>query len=203
MDARRGLMATLREEAPGSFLHPSLFERRNYSTDLLNGIVHLVLPVVRHTPPPVGVAPLLTDELDVLIEPFSPAWERTELDAEAYLALPHAYSLPWPPEENHLDQVLARRHLRRDIRLVVPHHAAATDAVALTDLALTLPRRAARPFVACRPNLRAFPCSFPGAGHVTQEWATDRARSDRIAFLRDVLVRVVNGVQEQSPTGAG
>lgn len=184
----------LRGEAPGCTLFASLYERRDYTNDLLNGVADLVLSVGGHTPPSVGIGVehLLEDELMVMIGVRSPVWNSPKLAGADYLALSHVYSLPWPTEANHLDQVLARDHKARGIRVFAPSHAIAADIVSATDLALTLPSRVVRHLCRGRDDLRTLSCPFPGAGRISLEWAVDRAKTGRIRFLRDVVARAVD-----------
>lgn len=188
------LSRLLRDEAPSCTLHASLYARRDYTSDLLHGIADLVLSVGGHTPPSagIGVEHLLADELMVLVGPRSAAWTSSELDGAGYLALPHVYSLPWPIEANHLDQVLARGHMARTIRSFAPSHAIAADIASATDLALTLPSRVVHRLCHGRADLRMLPCPFPGAGQVSLEWAVDRAKTGRVRFLQDALKRSIS-----------
>lgn len=172
------LLERVRSQAPGVDIAVSDLSERRLPEQLETGEIDVAIVPQMDVPsaPPAGPsAPglvrrtLFRDRFVCLMRADHPAFgqrrsaraaaKKTRLTLETYLALSHVLVSPTGEGPGVVDQVLARRGLRRRIALRLPHFYSALSIVAQSDLIVTAPSAMARllrpelPVVAVPPPL--------------------------------------------------
>ncbi|MBM9401083.1 LysR family transcriptional regulator [Gluconacetobacter azotocaptans] len=196
------LYSRLDEVAPGIDLVILPFERRSYSRDLLQGIVDFVLSVGGDYGTESGITHdlLYSDTLTSVVGPSSPLHGLPLLDIELWLDQPHIYSVPWPLQDNYLDQWLARNKRPRRIAVSLSHYGAIPHLLQCTRLVATLPGRLAEVLTATWSELRMLPLPAEVAsGEVFLEFAQSFADQPALAATREFIVDVVGNELRTQP----
>lgn len=145
-----GLIERLSEEAPGAGVEAVPFADDSLR-GLASGDIDLLLVTDDFDAPPTLHARNLFRESYVCV--VSRRHSLADLPADAplpltdYLAWPHVLVVVFGGRQGLVDRQLAKRKLTRRIVLWLPYFGAAPLVAARTDVILTIPERAARPFL--------------------------------------------------------
>lgn len=140
-----------------------------------------------------AMEPLYTDDFACLVRRDHPI-VKSRLTLERYLALPHVLVAPRDtgPGPGVVDDALARKGLRRHIRVYTRYFVSAPEIVAQTDCVLTLPTRLARVAADRLPVRILAPPIGLEPFTVYRIWNATRSDEPALAWFNDVLADVVN-----------
>ncbi len=186
------LMQALAREAPGVTLRTTGVGGAALADAMAAGHVHLALGWLPDLRTGFYQQALFRQGYVCLMRRGHPAL-AAPLDRAAFLALDHVHIEASGTGHAQVDEQLARRGLRRRIRLTVPDHVALGYVLAGTDLVATVPERfAARvcdalPLAAC-----ALPVRLPPAA-IQQVWHARAHRDPAHQWLRALVARAFGG----------
>jgi DNA-binding transcriptional LysR family regulator len=143
--------------APDISWQSAYIPRRELPTSLARGDIDLAIDAPLMVDAQLNHVPLLSDRYVCALRPGHPA-ARGELGLEEYLSLCHIHISSRRKGVGIVDGALRRQGLQRRIVMWTPHYLAAPLHVLQTDLALTLPFRAASQFDL---EIRELPLSVP------------------------------------------
>ncbi|KQX00183.1 LysR family transcriptional regulator [Massilia sp. Root418] len=184
------LLGALAQEAPGVRVEVQAFTGRDEAVALLDaGKVDVAIGVA----PTVQESRILSRELlrDRFVTLVASGQRRAhkKMDLDAYLALGHVLVSPEGNRHGLVDQVLAERGLKRDVRLTLPHMFAVPAILRQTGYTATLLRRVAL-HSAQAGELLMLPPPVPLpdiAFHMIWHRRNDSQAAQR--WLRDLMVR--------------
>jgi DNA-binding transcriptional LysR family regulator len=139
-----GLMAHIRQHAPGLRINSIHVERQDMAEALRQGRVDAVVDVVLPVGPEVVHQRLLLDRLVVVARGQHPMLEAGSLTLPAYLGASHVLVSARPQGLGLEDFELSRQGQRRQIGLRCRNYFAACRVVSMTDMLLTMPEQYAR-----------------------------------------------------------
>jgi DNA-binding transcriptional LysR family regulator len=154
-----GVLARLRDEAPGLDLDVRPVPREGSGPGLEDGVFDLAVEVRPRDQPGLKQRVIGEDEFVCLVRADHPGVGDT-LDLETYLRLPHALISPQGEGTGIVDRTLAELGRTRRIALRIRYFLAAPLLVAQSDLILTAPRSIAEALLPLAP-LRLFPPPLP------------------------------------------
>jgi len=183
------VLELLRSEAPGVKIMVQPMPA-DPGARLASGEVELVVgPPV---PPQAGLVQQVVghDDFVVLARRGHPALRRGKLSAEAFAGASHVLVTRGVPGASIVDEVLARRGLRRRIAVQVAHSVTAPFLVARSDLFLTTGKSLAREFCGHLPLVMVdHPLDLPGFDAL-MTWH-ERSRNDQAhSWFRQLAARV-------------
>ncbi|MGC4060713.1 MAG: LysR family transcriptional regulator [Aquabacterium sp.] len=154
-----GLMARIRQHAPGVSVNSIQVERHDIADALRQGRIDAAVDIVLPMPAEVSHTRLVLDKLVVVARKKHPAL-RKPLRLDTYLAASHVLVSARRQGLGLEDHELSRQGLRRQIGLRCRHYFAGCRVVSQTDMLLTMPEQYAR---VANPHfdnvLHAFPLS--------------------------------------------
>lgn len=122
-----------------------------------------------------------------------PGETRRKLSVEDYLAMAHVHVASADNSHRLIEDFLRERKLRRTVALQLPHFSVLPQILQRTDLAVTLPRSAARSMNGARHfSTFELPVELPEV-EVTVHWHADFEDSDANRWLRTLLVETLAG----------
>jgi DNA-binding transcriptional LysR family regulator len=139
-----GLMAQLREHAPGVSVNSVRIERQHIAESLKQGKVDLVVDIALPVDAQTMHSRLILDKLVVVARADHPAIAHKGIHLHAYLAASHVLVSQRQTGMGLEDFELSRLGLRRQIGLRCRHYFAACRVVSQTDMLLTMPEQYAR-----------------------------------------------------------
>lgn len=139
-----GLMAHIREHAPGVTVNSIQVERHDIADALRQGRVDAAVDIALPVSPEVNHTRLVLDRLVVVARRGHPALRGGALHLEDYLAGTHVLVSARRQGLGLEDFELSRQGLRRHIGLRCRHYFAACRVVSQTDMLLTMPQQYAR-----------------------------------------------------------
>jgi DNA-binding transcriptional LysR family regulator len=140
-----GIMARLVREAPGVQLRV-LTLKEGSPSDLASGKLDVALmpPLPSEDGPGIRSRRILEERFVCLARRAHPLAKRRALTLSRFAGASHVLVSPWGMEGGFVDDALARRGLRRNVAVAVPHAMVAPHVVASSDLLLTVAERIAR-----------------------------------------------------------
>jgi len=153
-----GLMAQLRQHAPGVSVNSVRIERHALAEALKQGKVDLVVDIALPVDAQVLHTRLILDKLVVVARDGHPLVAARSLKLDDYLAACHVLVSQRPTGMGLEDFELSRLGLRRQIGLRCRHYFAACRVVSQTDMLLTMPEQYAR---IANQHFGNQLCSFP------------------------------------------
>ena len=155
-----GLMAHIREHAPGISVNSIQVERHDIADALRQGRVDAAVDIALPVSPEVSHTRLLLDKLVVVTRKGHPVIGQQPLRLDTYLAASHVLVSARRQGLGLEDFELSRQGLRRQIGLRCRHYFAGCRVVSQTDMLLTMPEQYARVANQHFDNvLHAFPLS--------------------------------------------
>jgi DNA-binding transcriptional LysR family regulator len=139
-----GLMAQIRQNAPGVSVNSIQVERHDMADALRQGRVDAIVDIALPVAPEVQHTRLLLDKLVVVANAQHPVVGSGPLRLDAYLAASHVLVSARRQGLGLEDFELSRQGLRRQIGLRCRHYFAACRVVSMTDMLLTMPEQYAR-----------------------------------------------------------
>jgi DNA-binding transcriptional LysR family regulator len=139
-----GLMAQLREHAPGVSVNSVRIERQHIAESLKHGKVDVVVDIALPVDPQILHSRLILDKLVVVARAGHPAAVAHSIGLDAFLAASHVLVSQRQTGLGLEDFELSRLGLRRQIGLRCRHYFAACRVVSQTDMLLTMPEQYAR-----------------------------------------------------------
>lgn len=137
------LLQTLRIDAPGIALNSFHVARQNLAGELSAGKLDFAIDAPIVSDPNLHHQPLMQERYVCFIRDQHPL-ANDKLSMQAYLQLKHIHVSSRRRGVGQVDAALAALGLERDIQLRVSHYLVATQIVSQSDLALTVPVRAAQ-----------------------------------------------------------
>lgn len=139
-----GIMARLVREAPGVELRV-LMPGHDPASELAAGKLDFVIMPAPPGDEAQGIRgrQLLRDRFVCVARRAHPLAKTKALTLSSFAGAAHALISPWGMEGGYVDDALARRGLRRNVAVAVPHFLAAPHIVASSDLLLTVAKRVA------------------------------------------------------------
>jgi DNA-binding transcriptional LysR family regulator len=139
-----GVMARLVRDAPGVELRVRT-PKEGFAAALASGELDVVLmpPLPREDAAGVRSVRILEERFVCVARRHHPLAKKA-LTLSRFIEARHALISPWGTEGGFVDDALARRGLKRNVAVAVPHAMVAPHIVASSDLILTLPERVAR-----------------------------------------------------------
>lgn len=193
-----GLMAHIRQHAPGVSINSIQIERHDIADALRQGRVDVVVDIALPVASEVQHCRLLLDKLVVVARADHPVIGPGPLRLDAFLDASHVLVSARRQGLGLEDYELSRQGLRRQIGLRCRHYFAACRVVSMTDMLLTMPEQYAR--VANRQfdhRLHAFPLTSAQLdAHLYWHAAADADPTNQ--WLRAQVIRAVNQEIEAS-----
>jgi DNA-binding transcriptional LysR family regulator len=188
-----GVAKALRRDAPNARLmvHP-LGPGYDFEEALANGELDVVIGNWPEPPEHLHTAPLLEDDVVVLMDRSNPL-ARSPMTREQYLHAPHVVPLPYSSSHRGvIDKYLATHRLTRNARMVVPFFSMAPNMLPGTDLIFTISRHFAEHY-ACTLPLTVVPCpiEYPRM-RFYQIWHGRNQRAPAQRWFRRVLKEVAD-----------
>jgi len=186
------LMQEIRAKAPKLQMSFSAGDVRVLQNVLRDGEAHLALDYVRSPPLNLYKTVIYRLHLVCIASIDHPAIHGT-ISLDQLLAYPHIVwggpSVPYPPMEVLIDEVLAERQVSRTIGLRIPSHMMTPSIVATTDMLAIVPECITRPYAG--KQLQVLPLPFTvGSIDVGMFWH-ERQHLDPVhAWLRTTIKRV-------------
>jgi DNA-binding transcriptional LysR family regulator len=134
-----GIIAKLREQAPGVKVSLTPFGNDLSDTGVISGTTDMALGRIIDPPDNVIVQHLLDDGLACVVRADHPDIDQA-MSREQYERLRHVNVLPPGRLRVGVFQALERQGLRRELAISVTHFLAVPEIIALTDYCATLPR---------------------------------------------------------------
>lgn len=182
------LFAALSEAAPNAVVHSQSPSVKDIGPALEAGEIDLAigyLPDLHRSN--FFQQTLLSDGFATLIRADHPLTAK-RLTMEQYIELDHATVRSMVRSQEVVEQELARRRVKRKIRLVIPHVTSLPIIVAQSDLLVTVPRTVANYFASLRENLRmvSVPLDLPTID-LKQHWHRRYHDDLRNRWLRQIV----------------
>lgn len=177
------LVATLAERAPGITLSTLRNTAVNLQEEMASGHVDLAIGLLPQLKGGYFKRQLFTQRYVCLMRRGHPLARRTLTEA-AYTGAEHVLVVAQGTGHGQVDELLARRGLRRRVRLTVPHFVAMGHLLSQTDLLATVPERLAQallePFgLVVKPT----PVALPEAG-ISVFWHARQHKDSANRWLR-------------------
>jgi DNA-binding transcriptional LysR family regulator len=186
-----GLMAHIRQHAPGISVVSVQIDRHDIADALRQGRVDAVVDVALPVAAEVMHMRLLLDRLVVVAQNAHPAIGDGTLSLDGYLAASHVLVSGRRQGLGLEDYELSRQGLRRHIGLRCRHYVAACSVVSMTDMLLTMPEQYARVANAPYGNvLHPFPLS-PAQMDVHMYWHAAADADPTNLWLRRRMVEAL------------
>ena len=193
-----GLMAQLRETAPGVSVNSVRIERTEIAEALRQGKADLVVDIALPVDTAIQHTRLILDRLVVVGRALHPALQGEHLSLDDYLTASHVLVSQRRTGTGLEDFELSRLGLRRQIGLRCRHYFAGCRVVSMTDMLLTMPEQYAR--IANQHfnnSLRAFPLAPPQLdAHLY--WHTNQDQDLTNQWLRRQIQQAVETERLQS-----
>lgn len=138
------LVATLAQRAPGITLSTLRNTAVNLQEEMANGHVDLAIGLLPQLKGGYFKRQLFTQRYVCLMRQGHPLATRRTLTEAAYAAAEHVLVVAQGTGHGQVDELLAKRGLRRRVRLTVPHFVAMGHLLSQTDLLATVPERLAQ-----------------------------------------------------------
>lgn len=186
------LVAQVQDLAPRLRFQIVHAQNQDYAEDLASGRLDFALGYVEDMAEPApGIESFdwLTDHYVVIASRDHPRI-RSAPSLDAYLAERHVAVRPWGEAGGHIDKLLERRGLRRDVAVQLPSVLAAPFIVAGSALIMTVPRQAARTLGAVA-SIVEYPPPFEIPPFTLKAYSHVRQRSAAHAWLREQLLRAI------------
>ncbi len=201
-----GLMAHIRQHAPGISVVCVQVERHDIADALRQGRVDVVVDVALPVAAEVMHMRLLLDRLVVVAQAGHPVIGNRPLTLDTYLAASHVMVSGRRQGLGLEDYELSRQGLRRQIGLRCRHYFAGCKVVSLTDMLLTMPEQYAQVANAQYDNvLHPFPLS-PAQIDVHMYWHAAAESDPTNLWLRQRMVEalaVAVGLVPEDPWSEG
>lgn len=139
-----GLMAHIRQHAPGVSVQCVQIERADLADALRQGRVDAIIDIALPVAPEVQHTRLVLDRLVVVAHRDHPLIGAGPVHLDTYLAASHVLVSARKQGLGIEDHELSRQGLRRQIGLRCRHYFAACRVVSMTDMLLTMPEQYAR-----------------------------------------------------------
>ena len=139
-----GVMAHIRQHAPGITINCIQVERHDIADALRQGRVDAVVDIALPVAPEVMHTRLVLDKLVVVAQKDHPLIGKGPVKLDTYLAASHVLVSARRQGLGLEDHELSRQGLRRQIGLRCRHYFAACRVVSMTDMLLTMPEQYAR-----------------------------------------------------------
>jgi DNA-binding transcriptional LysR family regulator len=194
-----GLMAHIRQNAPGISVNSIQVERQDIADALRQGRVDVIVDIALPVAPEVQHTRLLLDKLVVVANAQHPVIGHGPVRLDAYLAASHVLVSARRQGLGLEDYELSRQGLRRQIGLRCRHYFAACRVVSMTDMLLTMPEQYAR--VANRQFdnvLHPFPLS-PAQLDAHLYWHAGAEDDPTNRWFRTQVIQAVNQEIKASP----
>jgi DNA-binding transcriptional LysR family regulator len=189
-----GVMAHIREHAPGIAIHCIQVERHDIADALRQGRVDAVVDIALPVAAEVQHTRLVLDKLVVVAAQDHPLIGKQPLRLDTYLAGSHVLVSARKQGLGLEDYELSRQGLRRQIGLRCRHYFAACRVVSRTDMLLTMPEQYARVANQQFDNvLHPFPLS-PAQLDAHLYWHTGADEDPTNQWLRH---RILQAVQDE------
>ncbi|MEY4766680.1 MAG: hypothetical protein RI907_3353 [Pseudomonadota bacterium] len=196
-----GLMAHIRQHAPGISVVSTQVDRHDIADALRQGRVDVVVDVALPVAAEVMHRRLLLDRLVVVAREGHPVLRRGALDLDAYLAASHVLVSGRRQGLGLEDYELSRQGMRRHVGLRCRHYVAACRVVSVTDMLLTMPEQYARVANAQYGNvLLPFPVE-PAQLDVHMYWHAGADQDPTNLWLRDRMVSALTEAVGQDALG--
>lgn len=199
-----GLMAQLRQAAPGVSVNSVRVDRTDIAEALRQGKVDLVVDIALPVDAEIQHVRLILDRLVVVARADHPAMQGDHLKLDDYLSASHVLVSQRRTGMGLEDFELSRLGLRRQIGLRCRHYFAACRVVSMTDMLLTMPEQYARIANQHFGNrLRPFPVSPPQLdAHLY--WHASQEQDLTSQWLRQQVLQAVARERDQLKVpGAG
>lgn len=185
------LVRLVRTQAPGLDLAISQASREAMLAQLVDGELDLALGIFPNAPPEIELQSLFEEHF-VSVADASTLPARGGLDLAQWLARPHAMVSLRADADDEIGAALAALGRRRHLALVLPHWSAAADAIAGTDLVLTVASRAVEP-LRRNTGLRRFhpPLALPRFDY-QQAWHSRRSEDAAHRWLRGCIAGLLD-----------
>jgi DNA-binding transcriptional LysR family regulator len=179
----------LAREAPNVDLYALPMDRGSM-TALRAGEVDLSIGVFEAPPPDVGRTPLFVDQLVTVVRRKHPLL-RGKPRLDRFVQFPHILVAPLGSPSGLVDDILARRGMRRRVARTLPTFVDAALLVGQTDHVLTVPRTIVEAF-RTRFHLEVFrvPLALPRFT-ISMTWHRRYEANREHAWMRDVIVRAM------------
>lgn len=184
-----GIVARLRERAPGIRLRLVPFGADLAETGVISGATAMVLGRITDPPDNLVVQPVMEDGLACVVRADHPQ-VRKRISPKQYEQLKHVNVLPPGRLRAGLFQALQRHGLRREVAISVTHFLAIPEIVAATDYCATLPRLICRHLARdARLKILAAPVDL-GTFPVEMAWHVRYRHDPAHQWLRDLVIEV-------------
>lgn len=187
-----GLIARLRQEAPGIDLQISHASREGMLDGVLNGDIDLAAGVFPELPHELRCTPLFEEQFVCLVDARRlPA--NGVLDLPTYLARPHVLLEMRGSGTPEIERALTAIGQRRHVAVSLPHWSVAPQLIAGTDLILTVAARGLQGVD--QPQLRVVPPPFPiPSFSFVLAWHVRRGGDQALNWLnRQIAQAIVHG----------
>lgn len=183
------LVRHVREHAPGVDLAINQASREAMLAQLADGELDLALGIFPSASSSIQLQELFRDDFVCVADKrVLPA--GVPLDFEDWIARPHAMVSLRPDARDEIEVALAAMGRQRRLALVLPHWGAAVDAIAGTDLILTVARRAVGTLQRHKGLQRfAPPLELPAFSY-QQAWHERRSEDPAHRWLRESVAMV-------------
>ncbi|HRH16902.1 MAG TPA: LysR family transcriptional regulator [Aquabacterium sp.] len=186
-----GLMAHIRQHAPGITVNCIQVERHDIADALRQGRVDAVVDIAMPLAAEVHHTRLVLDQLVVVAKANHPVIQQGPLRLDTYLAASHVLVSARKQGLGIEDHELSRQGLRRQIGLRCRHYFAACRVVNQTDMLLTMPEQYAKVANQLFDNqLHTFPLS-PAQLDAHLYWHAGSDEDPTNQWLRTQLVQAV------------
>lgn len=187
------ILARLSKVAPGVRLQVQAWPHHRVTPDLERGEVDLMLGFYVGMPAGHRHEALFSDEFVCIVGKRN-AKVKKRLSLEQYLSLEHVIVTQERDAPGVVDEVLAKRGLRRTVGLRLSHFLSVPPAVARTDFIAAIDRRVAVPFTKLLPlRMLPPPIALPSAP-VGQVWHRRTDGSAAHDWLRSIIRQAARGI---------
>ncbi|WP_330115433.1 LysR substrate-binding domain-containing protein [Pseudomonas sp. JS3066] len=184
-----GIVARLRERAPGIRLRMVPFGADLAETGVISGTTAMVLGRITDPPDNLVVQPLMEDGLACVVRADHPRICK-RISRQQYEQLRHVTVLPPGRLRAGLFQALQRQGLQREVAVSVTHFLAIPELIAATDYCATLPRLICQ-HLARDPRLKVLAAPVDlGTFPVEMAWHVRYRHDPAHQWLRDLVGEV-------------
>ncbi|MDH4581585.1 LysR family transcriptional regulator [Pseudomonas sp. BN415] len=184
-----GIVARLRERAPGIRLRMVPFGADLAETGVISGTTAMVLGRITDPPDNLVVQPLMEDGLACVVRADHPRISK-RISRQQYEQLRHVTVLPPGRLRAGLFQALQRQGLQREVAVSVTHFLAIPELIAATDYCATLPKLICQ-HLARDPRLKVLAAPVDlGTFPVEMAWHVRYRHDPAHQWLRDLVGEV-------------
>lgn len=189
-----GIVARLRERAPGIRLRLVPFGADLSETGVVSGTTALVLGRISEPPDNLVVQPLMEDGLACVVRADHPCAGK-RFSKQQYEQLQHVSVLPAGRLRAGLFQMLQRQGLKREVAVSVTHFLAVPELIASTDYCATLPQLICQ-YLSRDPRLKVLPTPVDlGTFPVEMAWHVRYRHDPAHQWLRDLVTEVAQSIR--------